>query len=545
MLPGRKYSIEDIRRILWKGKGLMLLPILPGLVVGLLLSRAQPEMYKSSTLIQVLPQRVPDSFIKTTVTSTVEERLKSIEEVVKSRTALESLITSLDLYPGARPEQMESLVADTASNLELKVAGTAPGGWRGTGPVNALHVTFTHADKEKALKVTQRVTAILLEENAKLRGNQANATNQFLERQLAETRRRLEEQERKVEEFRQRYAGRLPTQIQSNMQAVQNAQSSLASVVATMQRDRDRKYLVERLYADAQAQLSQAATVAPLPATGPGQTDPNGLPTQASAAQRLAVARAQLEAMQLRLKPEHPDVRRQTRIVGDLEKLAQSEATPASGSSSTAPVARVQSPDEQRRRESLAQQKAEIEQLGRTIAFNEGEERRLRGVIADYQTKIEAVPGVESEWVRLDRDYATINDSYKALLQKSQDARIAANLEENQVGEQFHVLDQPQVSDQATNSKRLQINVVCAFLGFLLGFAVVALRELKDTSFRTENDILTVLALPVLATVPFAPSKADLARARRQRSLSIASAAAVMVACTAVVVALQLWKFVA
>jgi polysaccharide chain length determinant protein (PEP-CTERM system associated) len=536
MLPGRKYTIDDIRRILWKGRWIMLAPIVPGLIVGLVVARAQPELYKSSTLIQVLPQRVPDSFVKTTVTSTVEERLKSIEEIVKSRTALEAMITDLGLYPDSKLP-MEDLVVDASAKLELKVAGTAPGAFRTPGAVNALRVTFTHADKKKALAVTQRVTAMLLEENALMRGSQANATNHFLEQQLAETRTKLEEQERKVEAFRQRYAGRLPTQIQTNMQAVQSTQSQLASLVESLQRDRDRKYMLERLNNDASAQLDQILTAPPPATAGPG-TDPNGLPSQASAQQRLAIARSQLEAMQLRLKPEHPDIRRQNRIIADLEKLAAAEA------SGTAPVAstRVASGEEIRRREMVSQQKAEIASLGRQIIFKEGEERRLRSVIADYQTKIEAVPGVESEWTRLDRDYATIQESYKSLLTKSQEAKIAANLEENQVGEQFKVLDAPQVSDQATSSFRTQISVLGTFVGFLIGFAIVALREFMDTSFRTESDVLNVLSLPVLATVPFTPSPAELAGARRVRTVSSASAAAMLAVCGIVFWYLQLWK---
>ena len=148
-------------------------------------------------------------------------------------------------------------------------------------------------------------------------------------------------------------------------------------------------------------------------------------------------------------------------------------------------------------------------------------------------------------WTQLDRDYATKQESYKNLLTNSQAAKIAANLEVQQVGEQFKVLDQPQVSDQATSSNRLQINLLGALLGFVVGFAIVALLEVKDTSFRTEGDILTVLSLPVLATVPFAPSAADLSRDRRQRLLISASAAATLLVCVGVFWYLQLWKFVA
>lgn len=552
MLPGRKYTPEDFIKILLRGKWIILTPAFLGVMGGLIVARAQPELFKSQTMIQVLPQRVPDSFVKTTVTSTVEERLKSIEEMIKSRTALEGMITDLGLYPEKRHAAMEDLVAETASKLELKVASTAPGSWRGPGPANSLRVTFTHPDKQKALQVTQRVTAMLLEENARMRGSQANATSEFLERQLAEKRADLEAQERKVEAFRQRYAGRLPTQLAGNMQAVQSTQSALTSLVDGLQRDRDRKLMLERLYNDAAAQLNALASMpaaAPVTAGGQASNDPTAVAANASPGQRLAQARASLAAQELRLKPEHPDIRRLKRQIGDLEKQVEAEgqqqqaATPTTSTPTV--VARGASTEEIRRREALTQQKAEIEALGRQIVFKEGEERRLRAQAAEYQAKIDAIPGVESEWTQLDRDYATKQETYKNLLTNSQAAKIAANLEAQQIGEQFKVLDQPQVSDQATNANRLQINMIGMALGLFLGIAIVGFLEFRDTSFRTEGDILNALALPVLATVPFAPSAADLSKDRRQRLLLSASGVAMLVVCGGVFVYLKLWKFIA
>jgi uncharacterized protein involved in exopolysaccharide biosynthesis len=283
-------------------------------------------------------------------------------------------------------------------------------------------------------------------------------------------------------------------------------------------------------------------------ASGQPSNDPTAVSPNASAAQRLAMARSGLAAAELRLKPEHPDIRRFKRQIGDLEKQVEAEQQQQQQPTATqtpAIVARTASPDEMRRRENLAQQKAEIEALGRQIAFKETEERRLRAQIGEYQAKIEAIPGVESEWTQLDRDYATLQESYKSLLTKSQESKIAANLEAEQIGEQFKVLDQPQVSDQATNANRLQINIIGMALGLFLGIAIVGFLEFRDTSFRTEGDILNALALPVLATVPFAPSAADLGRDRRQRMLLSASGAGLLVACAGVFWYLQLWKFVA
>ena len=55
----------------------------------------------------------------------------------------------------------------------------------------------------------------------------------------------------------------------------------------------------------------------------------------------------------------------------------------------------------------------------------------MRGEIAEYQRRIEAVPGLESEWVALTRDYDTQQQAYKELLAKSTAAQVAAQFEQN------------------------------------------------------------------------------------------------------------------
>ena len=55
------------------------------------------------------------------------------------------------------------------------------------------------------------------------------------------------------------------------------------------------------------------------------------------------------------------------------------------------------------------------------------------------------MPGLESEWISLSRDYDTLQESYRGLLQKSEESKVAANLERQQIGEQFRVLDPPRV----------------------------------------------------------------------------------------------------
>jgi len=106
------------------------------------------------------------------------------------------------------------------------------------------------------------------------------------------------------------------------------------------------------------------------------------------------------------------------------------------------------------------------------------------------------------------------------------------------------MLDAPRISSGAAGARRLQANAGGIVLGLVLGLAIVAFREFRDTSFRTEADVFNVLALPVLAAVPFAPTAADLARDRRQQRAVYMTAAVALAVGSAVAVYLRLWKFI-
>jgi hypothetical protein len=189
--------------------------------------------------------------------------------------------------------------------------------------------------------------------------------------------------------------------------------------------------------------------------------------------------------------------------------------------------------------------RAEVELLDRQVKFKEGEEQRIRGVIADYQRRIEAVPGLESEWIALSRDYDTQQQAYKELLSKSENSKVAANLERRQIGEQFRVLDPPRVPGRAVSPVRIQITAIGIGLGLLIGFGLAAFNEMRDSSFRSERDVVTALGLPVVAIIPYLDTVED-QRQRRQRR--IVTSLAVMVLATTggyVFWTMQLWRYVA
>ena len=66
--------------------------------------RQLPNTYRSETLILVVPQRVPESYVRSTVTARIEDRLQTISQQIMSRTRLEQIVQDFNLYPQERAD---------------------------------------------------------------------------------------------------------------------------------------------------------------------------------------------------------------------------------------------------------------------------------------------------------------------------------------------------------------------------------------------------------------------------------------------------------
>jgi polysaccharide chain length determinant protein (PEP-CTERM system associated) len=499
MLPGKKLTIADVKRIVLQRAWMVVLPTSIGLSFAPLISQRTQELFRSETVIMVIPQRVPDTYVKATITAKLEDRLPSINNMIQSRSRLERIINDLNLYPESRARGiMEDIVARFRRDMNVGMEG-----------LESFRISYVSKHPQVAQKVTARLASLYIEENLRDRENLAEETNQFLESQLADAKQRLIEHEKKLEDYRKRYAGQLPSQLESNLQTIQNAQLQLQTVGESLNRVRERRLLIERQLADAQ---SAAPITPPAPAAG----NSGGTPTPLSTAEQLEQAKAQLELFRLRYKEGHPDVRALERTVANLEARVREEASKPIGD-----TPREVSPAERLRLRRVADLKAELDVLDHQLKASQSEESKLKQQMAEYQAKVEVLPTRESELVELTRDYGTLQAQYTSLLTKREDSKIAANLERRQIGEQFRILDPASLPEKPYNrTQRLGIIASGGIAGLLLGLALVVFLEVRDSSFKNEADVLATLALPVLAVVPDMPTVGQ-RRARRLKVVAV------------------------
>jgi polysaccharide chain length determinant protein (PEP-CTERM system associated) len=520
VIPGRPLQPEDLLKLVRRWPQI-LVPFVVTSLVTMVVVKGMPDRYNSETLILVVPQRVPETYVRSTVTSRISDRLQSLNQQVMSRTRLEPVIREFNLYPDlVQQGLMEDVIARMRRDITAQVA-------RG----DAFRIGYRAGDPHTAMKVTERLASLYIGENLRDREILADGTNQFLESQLAEAKARLIDQERKLEDYKRRYAGQLPTQVGTNLQVIQSAELQLQNVVDSLNRDKDRRMVLEGALADERARGT-------LPPETPGNAVQPPVSTRvAPSAGQLEREAKTLEDMLSRFTPDHPDVTRQRRIVADLQKKVNEETAALAGESE-APTVQVD-PIEAARLARVATIRGELAALARQIPQKEQEEQRLRAVIAEYQARVEAAPTRDSELIELTRDYNTVQNTYTSLLAKKEEAQIAANLERYQIGEQFKILDPPSLPEKPSSPNRPLLYGIGSAVGLAIGLAIALLLELRDSTFKTDGDIVASLGLPVLALIPELITDEERTAKRRRRAItSLVTAGA-----AAAVAGVLLWVF--
>lgn len=212
---------------------------------------------------------------------------------------------------------------------------------------------------------------------------------------------------------------------------------------------------------------------------------------------QLAQAQANLNTLESRYTTDHPDVVKARQAVADLKKkldaanddTAKADTEKPKRGSGTEPA-------------NIAQIRTAIHNLDQEIATRKQQQQQLQHRIAEYQAKVAQAPMVEEESKALNRDYQMASMVYNDLLGKKSQSEMTTDMERRQQGETFRVMDPANLPEKPSFPNRILFTAGGAFGGLGIGFGIAFLKELRDKSLRTEQDIEFYLELPTLAQLP-------------------------------------------
>lgn len=462
-----------------------------------------PDIYQSTATVLVERHHVPETFVRSSITGELETRLHTISQEVLSRARLGDLITRFDLYADLRKKApLENAIQTMRRALDIELKSTEQ--MSGRRATIAFTLSYRGRDPETVARVTNTLASLYVQENVKLREQQATGTAEFLRLQVAQMTKQLAQQEERIRNFRARHTGELPQQMTVNLATLERLYTQLHLNSANYLRATDRRAAVAKQLAEAD----------PTGAAGAPDT----------MATRIAKLRHELLELRQRFSDQYPDVRRLKAELAALERdLAEPDTRPETDRAASA------DPSVLRLKAALREADAEIDIL-------KTEEQRLRRDIRTYQQRVENAPQREQEFQELARDYETARELYASMRKRYEDAQLAESMEQRQQGEQFRILDSAIPATQPAAPNRFRLFLMALMVSLGAATAAVVLAEHVDTSFHTIHDLKALSPVPVLVSIPLIVTDGD----RRQRKWRfVVTAAAITLALALVIKASQ------
>ena len=480
MLRQRQLTLEDYLTILRRRRWWILIPALLGPALGLLLAIVLPKQYTSKTLVLVEEPKVPEAYVKPVVSVDVSTRLATMQEQILSRTRLVPLIERFGLFKKSMGRvPLEELI--TRMRKDITVQPVQPLPTSDTKGIQGFTISFTADQPKLAQDVCREITSMFITENLRHREQTAMGTTEFLERQLADAKRVLDAKDAKLAEFKRRYIGQLPDQEQTNLQVLLNLRAQLEATTEALNRATQ-----DKAYSESMLQQQLAAWKA---SQGGNSAEP--------LEQELAKQQSQLLILEAHYTSEYPDLIKLKNDIAELhKKIAERNAIEKVESSNSTQSAPGVEPA------SLQQFRAMIQQAEQTIKLRTKEQENFQEQIRMYQARIQLSPTVEEQYKNLTRDYQTALDFYNELLKKRDQSQMATDLERQEQGEQFLVMDPANLPEKPSFPNLPLFGAGGLAGGLTIGLGLVLLLEIRDQSMWTESDVELCLGLPTLALIP-------------------------------------------
>jgi polysaccharide chain length determinant protein (PEP-CTERM system associated) len=506
-------EVEDYIDVARRHKGWMIGPTFAGLVIAVVVAFLWPDTYISDAMMRILPPMVPERLVPTNVNLQLGQRLAAMDQSVRSRNNLLDLINSNGLYPrkkGKIPD--EDLVEQM--RRDLQVDAVLPERSQAQGVSTAFRISFAYENRYVAQKVVSAVVTKFMDLTQQTRSDESVETSQFLKEKLDAAKKNLDDIENRISDYRVKFAGKLPEQLDSNLQQMRTLETQLATANSSINRATQDKLLLENQLRIVQEQLDTVS------ASG-GSSLNTALKNERlmQLERQISDAEASLAGLRQQYKDTHPDIRRAEAQLSTLKSTR--DALLKDEQKKQDDVATKKKEPEPPSREQM-QAGGDIERLQALIRTKDAEtqdlvkeQARIDKLIKVYQTRVDASPIGQREYAQLTRDYGMAKSQYEDLMLKSNSSAMATDLETRKQGEVLELLEQASLPQTAAQPNRWYIVGIGTLLGLAAGVGLAGVMEMKDTSLKNLKDVRAYTGLPVLGSVPLVENDFVVQRKRR------------------------------
>lgn len=476
-------KVQEYWSFIVRRKWVVIASILVGVILAAALCVVLPKSYRSSTLILVETQKIPDEYVKSIGRGNIEDRLMMIRQQVMSRAFLSHVLDEDKLYEGAvQREGQESVIEKLRRGIKVETARNPDGMPRTAEPVT---LSFADEDPVTAMKVTEKLAALFIEENLRDREQLVTGVSAFLEQELQEAKKALDIQAQAISQYKTKYVGLLPDHMEANLRTLDRLHMEVNAT-----EDLLRSQAIKISSVENSMNAYQASGAVRVESDEPRSLRKQGDPLVA----RLFELERQLTALRAEWKETYPDI---SEVKHEIQSVKAQLAEKYGPSSGEKPVDRATAYDP-----NMMELIKQRNDLRAEMSATKDRRARLTELIKDKQRLVEQTPSHEQELMILVRDYENMQKNYQALMEKRLNARVAVNLEKGQKGEQLRVLDHANLPKRLDSPNRLLIMALGLLGGCGLGVGLAIGLDHLNPTFRRREEVELLPDVRVLATIP-------------------------------------------
>lgn len=559
-------GVDEYWAIVRRRKWWIIGPLFIGWLLVFVSAWIIPAQYTSEAVILLDKTKVPDTFVRPNVKVEMGERLEAITQQVLSRQRLLGLVNRFKLYNSVLTPTPDDQLKKMRADIKIDLVQTPTPDESGKRELTAFKLQYTGDNAGVAQQVNSAMVSYFIDENVKASQAMSESTTQFLDTQLRNAAEALAAQENRLRQFGKDHAGELPEQVQANIQMLNGAQQQLSAAVESRNRA-----VQQQAYLSSMLAQYQAAGVDNVGSGGPQSID-----------QQIEGARTALADMEARYTPDYPDVKKLKETIAKLQELKQKQQsgdTDSDKSGTTAKADNSAKPDNADKTDQAAvaattapagtnppappsdnggnsansgggdsggadlsdiragttpgqlaamtpvmQIQSELKSNKMEIQNRENQIRSLEAKIGELQSRLGGTPGVQAEMLNLTRDYQTTQKAYMELMEKKNASALATNLQRQQQGENFRLIDPPNLPEKASFPDRFRFSLAGLAVGLGLAVLFGAGSEYIDDRIRNEQDLAEATPLPILVEIPPIRTQEEIRASRRKPLLALVAA---------------------
>ncbi|MGH8606361.1 MAG: Wzz/FepE/Etk N-terminal domain-containing protein [Gammaproteobacteria bacterium] len=535
--PTRERGLSDYLSIVRRRKKAIVSAIALISLLGVGIAWGLPPVYSSSATILNEQQEIPQDLVRSTVTSYAFERIEVIKQKLMTRQNLRNIVEKYKLSKDDAAKLRDAIIIEV---IDAKVID--PDGRQSVVSL-AFKLSYENRSAQLAYDVARELVSIFLTENRRSIETSVKETSAFLRSEAEKLGLQISAYEKKLAEFKEKNAGKLPELVDLNMQLMHRTEAEMENVLRQTQALMERRVYL-------QSELAQIDPYGPVYSVTGGQV--------LSPAGRLKALQTELLSVSARYSSDHPDVirlrkeidglRKETGVAGDTGDLAARLEATRSELSAVRQKYSKDHPDVRRLVQTAQRIENELSKAPTAIALRsnpapdnpvyiqlqtqlrasevelasqQARGAELRRKHAEYEQRLTQTPQIEREYKTLTRDYEAALEKYRDVSAKQMQAQLSQTLESEKKGQRFIVIEPPVLPGSPAKPNRLGI----AFIGFIVsifgGIGSAAMAEARDTSIHGREGVISLFGVPPLAVIPYIDTQREIIRKQRSRYVAL------------------------